>query len=409
MKRLLQASVLGASLIALSNTLYANESINLKQVIQRAIDNHPNIGASEYYLEASEKQLQQSKKIDNPTLSIEREDFGLSSPEQAKTRLGISIPINWVERRARTATANVEIKSSRSKLQSAKAQLIKDVSHQFITTLGKQEQQKLIREEVSIANSVLEIVKGRAQAGRISPVEETKAALTLNQAILQEQDINVALNRSKLKLKELLSINFENGMVLINDLSILTSLPELNILFQQIPRSLAYQRWAIEAEKQGTMIQHTQAEQWPEISFSAGVTQFESDGKQAMDFSMDIEIPMFDRNISQVDAEKANLLAIKTEQKSLAIQLRQSIIETYFNWQAALNKLNTLKKQIIPQAQEIFDSVQDSYTLGKLTYLDVLDAERSLVAARKQYIESTVDYHHAKTTMDFLLYSLSNG
>lgn len=407
MKTLLHASVLGMSLIALSNTLFADESINLKQTIQLALENHPNIVAGEYYLQASEKQLQQSKKYDNPTISIEREDFGLSSPEQAKTRLGLSMPINWVERRARAAIASIEKDSSRSSLQSAKAQLIKDVSHQFITTLGEQEQQKLIREEVSIAKSVLEIVKGRAQAGRISPVEETKAALTLNQARLQEQDINIALNRNKQKLKELLLINSKNSMVLQNDLSVLTSLPELESFLQQIPSSLAYQRWTIEAEKQGSMIQHAQAEQWPEISFTAGVTQFETDGKQAMDIALDIELPILDRNTAQIDAEKAKLLAIKTERKNLALQLRQNIIETYFNWQSALSKLNTLKKQIIPQAQEIFDSVQDSYTLGKLTYLDVLDAERSLVAARKQYIGSTVNYHHAKTTMDFLLYSMS--
>jgi len=404
MKKKLQICLFAPLLLIAVNNLQAKDKMGLKQVLRQALDNHPFIIAGEYSLQASEMLIKQAEKINNPTLSIEREDFGLSSPEQAKTKIALSYPINWKQRQTQVEIADADKNLTFIELQNNKALLIKEISHLFVTVLGKQEQQEIAHDEVNIAKSVLEIVRGRAQAGRISPVEETKAALTLNQAVVQEQDNIIAFNQAVEKLKYLLGMNHGKPLELQDDLSFTATLPELNIFLQKIPDTQTYKSWTMKLKKQDSIIQHAQAKQWPEISISAGLIQFETGGEKALSVAMDIELPIFDRNAAQIDAEKANLLALKTKQANVKLQVQQQVIQAYFNWQAALNRLNMLKNQIIPQAKEIFDAAQDSYSLGKLSYLDVLDAERSLVAARKQYINSYVAYHHARIKMDYLSY-----
>jgi cobalt-zinc-cadmium efflux system outer membrane protein len=56
--------------------------------------------------------------------------------------------------------------------------------------------------------------------------------------------------------------------------------------------------------------------------------------------------------------------------------------------QAAAAEARTLQGEVLPGAQSVFDATTKGYELGKFGFLDVLDAQRTLLLSRTQYLRA---------------------
>ena len=66
----------------------------------------------------------------------------------------------------------------------------------------------------------------------------------------------------------------------------------------------------------------------------------------------------------------------------------------------AYQENKTLNEVVLPGAQEAFDAARIGYNAGKFGYLEVLDAQRTLFDARKQAIQTMLDYYHELAIID---------
>ena len=66
-------------------------------------------------------------------------------------------------------------------------------------------------------------------------------------------------------------------------------------------------------------------------------------------------------------------------------------------------EVEALQKEILPGAQSAFDAATKGFELGKFSYLDALDAQRTLLQARSQYLRSLAEAHKSVTDLDRLL------
>ena len=78
------------------------------------------------------------------------------------------------------------------------------------------------------------------------------------------------------------------------------------------------------------------------------------------------------------------------------------MMEAYARLFNAFTEVEGLKNQILPGARQVFEAATESYREGKLNYLNVLDAQRTLFEAKGQYIEALADYHKAKADLERL-------
>ena len=65
--------------------------------------------------------------------------------------------------------------------------------------------------------------------------------------------------------------------------------------------------------------------------------------------------------------------------------------------------MNALRSAVLPGAQQAFDAVTEGYRLGKFGFLDVLDAQRTLIAGGGQYLRALSDYHKAAADVERLI------
>lgn len=53
--------------------------------------------------------------------------------------------------------------------------------------------------------------------------------------------------------------------------------------------------------------------------------------------------------------------------------------------------MQSFEQSILPGAQSAVDSASRGFEMGKFSFLDVLDAQRSLIAARSQYLLASAE------------------
>jgi cobalt-zinc-cadmium efflux system outer membrane protein len=65
--------------------------------------------------------------------------------------------------------------------------------------------------------------------------------------------------------------------------------------------------------------------------------------------------------------------------------------------------LDTLREQTLPAARAAFDAARDGFEKGTTDYLNVLDAERTLVDVERHLIDARERYHRSAATLEGLI------
>jgi len=62
--------------------------------------------------------------------------------------------------------------------------------------------------------------------------------------------------------------------------------------------------------------------------------------------------------------------------------------------------LQTLRDTVLPSAQQAYDAASRGFEAGKFGFLEVLDAQRSLLQARSRYLNTLAAAYHAAAVID---------
>jgi len=80
--------------------------------------------------------------------------------------------------------------------------------------------------------------------------------------------------------------------------------------------------------------------------------------------------------------------------------LRTEIQTTLEQWQTANGEVQAFNQTILPAAQRAVDSATRGFEMGKFGFLDVLDAQRTLISARTQYIQAVAEATDARVRIE---------
>ncbi|MBA2353159.1 MAG: TolC family protein, partial [Acidobacteria bacterium] len=80
-----------------------------------------------------------------------------------------------------------------------------------------------------------------------------------------------------------------------------------------------------------------------------------------------------------------------------------ALAEAYAALAAAHDEITIVRAEVLPGAQETFDAISEGYRLGKFGFLDVLEAQRTVVDAGGQYLRALSAYHDAVVDVERLI------
>ncbi len=79
------------------------------------------------------------------------------------------------------------------------------------------------------------------------------------------------------------------------------------------------------------------------------------------------------------------------------------LADAYAALASAHDEATILRTDALPGAQQTFEAVTEGYRLGRFGLLDVLDAQRTLIAVGGQYVRALAEYHKAVAEVERLI------
>ena len=388
------------SVPAAVNTAQARAELTLPSAIALAMASNAELAAARRELEAAEGPVLQGRAGRNPELSFLLED----TQRATRTRtLQINQPIEiGGKRAARISAAERGRDVAAAELAARRADLRATVVSAFYDVLLAQEQVQLAGESTQLARRAADAAGKRVQAGKISPVEETKARVAEATAQLDAAQATSELRLSRQRLAATWGDALPRFDRVAAD-SVPTAVPTFDAVSARLASSPSLRRAQTEVQRRIALSELERAKRTPDLTVILGVKRDEQLGRQQAVLGLSIPLPLFDRN-------QGNLLeALRREDKSrdeLAvadIQLKSAVAQAWGRLDTADVQARTLRDQILPGAQSAYDAATKGFELGKFNFIDVLDAQRTLFQAKAQYLRARGEAHRAAADIDRLL------
>ncbi len=376
-----------------AQTIESVNGLTLQSALNFALEANPEISVAIREREAIEGVIVQAGTRPNPTVSALIEDTRSSTRQ---TTLQLNQPIELGGKRdSRIKAATLGYDLTGSELALKKMQIMASVNLAFHEVLIAQERVKLAQSSLALAQRAKEAASKRVLAGKISPVEETKSKVA-------ESGVKVELNHATSLLvtarKRLTSLWGNSNPVFesaLGDVDKVIHLPPVNDLMNAVKSSPAMQRANLEVDRRKALVEVENTKRTPDITISVGARRNEELGLNQAVLGLSVPIPLFDRNQGNIQEALSRAEKARDEMSVTEIQLRNTVAQAYERWSANYSAVESLKTDILPGAQSVYDAATKGFELGKFNFLDVLDAQRTLFQAKAQYLNALLESYQA--------------
>jgi cobalt-zinc-cadmium efflux system outer membrane protein len=382
--------------------------VSLQQALDLALKHSPELKAISWDVSAAEAARFQADLRPNPELEVEVEEVGgagnRSGFDGAETTIAIAQPIEMGHKRARRTTlASLGKELAEWDHKAKRLDVTKEVTESFAAVLAWQERLALADEVVRIAEKAHNAVSQRVEAGRDSPIEQTKSSVALATARIEPQRARRALESARTRLAAAWGAKVARFDSVVGDLGQIAPVPSSAELSRLVGHNPDVARWETEMKKSRAGLELEKARAVSDVTLSGGLQYFNETNDSAAVFGLSIPLAISDRN--QGGIRRATYLLAKTEQSGRAAEIKvlAALDEAAQRLAAAYAEATTLKNDVLPGAQSSFDAVSEGYRDGKFDYLQVLDAQRTLFETRGRYVESLAAYHKAKADAERLI------
>jgi cobalt-zinc-cadmium efflux system outer membrane protein len=393
--------------------------VTLGQALSLALKNNPELAALSWEVRTGEAKTLQASLYTNPEIEVEVENFGGS-------REGEENPDGTVDKNRRfdgaettiTLSQLIELGGKRSKRKQVAAierdllgwdyeakrlDIITEVRKAFIDLLAMQERLSLMENLVQLSGKVYTTVSERVKAGKVSPVEETKAKVALLIIRIEQERVRRDLEVARKRLAGTWGSTSPVFQKVKGDLEAITSIPPFEDLINRVSQNPDIARWTTEYKQRQAALDEEKTNRLPDLTIGGGVRYLDESEDQTFIMGLSIPLPLLDRNQGGVLEARYRIDKAKEESNVVEVTVATALHEAYQVLSTAFVEVSTLSNDVLSGAQSAFDAENEGYREGKFGYLDVLDAQRTLFDVKGQYIEALARYHNAVATVERLI------
>ncbi|MBW2043154.1 MAG: TolC family protein [Deltaproteobacteria bacterium] len=385
-----------------------NGVITLRQALALALMRNPELRAFSWETRASEARKLQASLRPNPELEVEVEEVGGSGQwrgfDGAETtiQLGQLIELNG-KLRKRTRLASLEKELAELDYQAKRLDVLTDTTKLFVSVLAAQEQLTLTEELVQLSEQVLTTVSQRVEAGKDSPVEKTKSEIALASVRIERERARQNLESARKQLSAVWATNSPAFERVAGQLDVVTPIPTEDQVLDLIGQNPDISRWSVELEQRRAALELEKAKATPDVTVSVGYKRLNGEDQDLAVFGLSIPLPVANRNQGGILEAIHRVAKAGEERTAVESRVGSALAKAYQSLSNAYTEATNLKNKVLDGAQDVFNASTEAYREGKLDYLNVLDAQRTLFEARGRYIEALAAYHTARAEVERLI------
>lgn len=381
--------------------------LSLREALALALKANSELAAFSQEVRATEAAVLQAGVLPNPVLEIGADNLANARKAEAGDRT-TSVQIGQLielggKRAARMRLAETGRDLASWDYEAKRIEVLSRVAQRFVDVLTAQSRQALAEESVGLARQVADAVAKRVQAGKVSPVEETKARLALASAEVEFEQARRELVSTRQALGALWGEPSPRFQKASGDLAQRVSLPGYEDLNERVRSNPDLARWTSEVARRQAGVDAERAKAVPDVTLSAGVTRFSQFDDRAYMVGIAIPLPLFDRNRGGILEANRRLDKATDERRAVEARLATDLAQAYQRLAAIDTEIGILRTSLLPGAQSAFDAATKGYQLGKFGFLDVLDAQRTLFQTRSQHLRALADYQRGVAEIERLI------
>jgi cobalt-zinc-cadmium efflux system outer membrane protein len=242
----------------------------------------------------------------------------------------------------------------------------------------------------ALARRSAEVAGKRVAAGKVSPIDETKARLAALDAAAELQQAAAALAVAKARL------------------SGLTGQPADALVLAQVPdeppapeplaalRARAGGAGSIRRARGQLAVQEAQAQveraaRIPDLTVSVGTQRDEQAGRRQAVLGLSLPLPLFNRNEDALRAALRRSDRARDELAAAETATAAALAAAHARYEAARSEAALLRQDVVPQALSAYELTLKGFEHGKFSFLDVLDAQRTWFQAQSRRWNSTLE------------------
>lgn len=393
--------------------------LTLRDAALLTLQRNPELAAFAKEKRALEGATLQAGLLPNPELSVNVENMGNIQPltgsinseksiAQEVTQQMSTIRIYQLielggKRAARVSAALLGETLAEQDYEVRRVELIARVANVFTEVLAGQERLQLAEESQQLAQKVVSAVAKRVQAGKVPPIEETRAevAFSTTEIELEQAQRDLAAARNRLTL--LWGNSTPQFTKALGNLESAIVLPSLEALAERALASPMALRAIKNIEQRKALLDVEQTKRIPNLTVQAGVVNHAVIGGNTAVAAVIIPLPLFDRNQGNILQAHQRVDKAIDEQAALELRLRTELTQAYEALSAAQRETRILCDKIIPAARSTFEVINKGYELGKFGFLEVLDAQRTLFQNQILYVRALANYQRLVNEIERLI------
>jgi cobalt-zinc-cadmium efflux system outer membrane protein len=372
----------------------------LRKAVEQALAHHPELAVANAEVDALGGASLQARARPNPELAFTQE--GTKSPSRTTT-VQINQPIELGgKRQARMTAVESAAELARADLSARRHAIAAAVVTAFFDVLIIQERLRLSETALELSQRSSLATSQRVKAGKLSPVEETKANVSEANVRIELAQVRSESSAARARLASAMGSPV-GPYVLERRLDELPPIQNYEGFQAQLDRSPALQRAEMEVRRRKALTAVENARRISDITVSLGAKRDQEQGRTQAVIGLSIPLPLFDRNEGNI------LEALKREDKarlelaSTRVQLESEAIQARERLSSARAEAQSLAADVVPGAQSAYDAATKGFELGKFSFLEALDAQRTLLQARSQYLKALAEAHRANAELNRIL------
>lgn len=364
-------------------------ALTVDQALAAAFAHNPELAAAQWERGIAEGDRQQAGLRPNPELSWEAEDTRRNS---RTTTLTLSQPLELGGKRG----ARIEVASRAQEIaaiewEQQRNALRAEVLLAFYSASTAQQRVALARQSLALAERGLQVADGQIRAGKSSPVEGTRAQVQHAQVRLELQRAERDAANAYLQLATVTGSARPGFNRVQESAGSLPTVPSEASLLQRIDDTAELRLAVLRIDQREASLGLEKAQRIPDLTLSLGSQYSELERERVNVVGVSMPLPLFNRNQGNVLAAARRADQARDQRNATALRVRSEVQNALQQWQTAEAEVSAFQQRILPAAQSAVDTATRGFEMGKFNFLDVLDAQRTLIGARGQYLQAIAD------------------
>jgi cobalt-zinc-cadmium efflux system outer membrane protein len=397
-------------------------SFTMEQAVSIALQRNRDVIAARLDIRAAELDRVAAGLYPNPILSysIGNLPVGAGNPfntqngapanppffSQTVHTIGVTEIIDiWSKRGAHIRSADRGIEVKRLEVADALREIVHAVRSAFADVLREQSERQLSRDMRDRYADTVRLSRARFTAGEISEADFRKIELEGLKYQTDVIDAEAEYDAAREKLAALMGLASSTEVpepLLAEDTTDgQLSVPDLiREALEHRPDALAVQRGRAFAEAN---LGSAKRDALPDIAFGISYTHSEflvsGDNPNVFGASVSLPIPLFDRNQANIGRAELDIRRTANDAERIALEVRHDVTDTVRRVERAKTLLAVFEGGMLDRADNALRVAERSYKAGAISLLELLEAQRTFLETRAQYLRAQYDHRQSQVDL----------